>query len=159
MEVEVVRSPRRRKTVQASVVAGRLRVLIPARMSHAEEERHVEQMRRRFERRQSAREVDLEARAGVLARRYRLPRAAEIRWVGNQHQRWGSCTPADGTVRISDRVAGFPEWVLDAVIVHELAHLAVPDHSPAFRALVDRYPRSERATGYLMAMGMEGDIA
>jgi predicted metal-dependent hydrolase len=42
--------------------------------------------------------------------------------------------------------------VLDYVLVHELAHLVVPDHSPAFHEIVDRYPRAERARGFLIAM-------
>jgi predicted metal-dependent hydrolase len=67
--------------------------------------------------------------------------------------RWGSCTPATGTIRISDRLARMPGWVLDYVLVHELAHLAVPGHSPAFWRLVHRYPKAERAMGYLIAKG------
>ena len=65
--------------------------------------------------------------------------------------RWGSCTPADGTIRISARLASEPGWVLDYVIVHELAHLVVAGHNRRFWALVRRYPRSERARGWLMA--------
>ena len=42
-----------------------------------------------------------------------------------------------------------PDWVLDYVLVHELAHLVVPGHGPQFWSLVDRYPRTERARGYL----------
>ena len=63
----------------------------------------------------------------------------------------------DGTIRLSDRLAPWPPWVRDYVLVHELAHLAVPDHSPAFWRLVDRYPLSERARGFLIAKGMEED--
>jgi len=59
------------------------------------------------------------------------------------------------TIRISNRLAAEPGWVLDYVIVHELAHLLVPGHGPEFRALVDRYPRAERARGFLMARGLE----
>jgi predicted metal-dependent hydrolase len=61
-------------------------------------------------------------------------------------------------VRISSAVARFPPWVLDYVIVHELAHLRRPDHSRAFWKLVERYPRAERARGYLIAKsGMADD--
>jgi predicted metal-dependent hydrolase len=74
--------------------------------------------------------------------------------VDNQRQRWGSCTPQDGTIRISSRVQGYPGWVVDAVIVHELAHLVEANHSPAFHALADRFPRQERATGFLIAKGL-----
>jgi predicted metal-dependent hydrolase len=65
--------------------------------------------------------------------------------------RWGSCTPATRSIRISNRLAPFPSWVLDYVIVHELAHLSVPDHSRAFWTLVERFPKAERARGFLVA--------
>lgn len=155
--VEVVRSARRRKTVEARFVDGVLRVSLPATLSPAEEARWVEEMRRRHRRRARAGRVDLARRAAVLARRYRLPLPQEIRWVDDQTTRWASCTPGRGTVRVSTRLAGFPQWVLDYVVVHELAHLAVPDHSPAWHALVDRYPKAERARGFLIAKGLEPD--
>ena len=154
LEVEVVRSARRRKTVQASVVDGRIRVLLPARMTKAEERHWVEVMRQRLERQLRPPEIDLAARADALAARYDLPRPSSIRWVDNQQQRWGSCTPQDGTIRISSRLQGFPGWVVDAVVVHELAHLVEANHSPAFHALADRFPRQERATGFLIAKGL-----
>jgi predicted metal-dependent hydrolase len=155
MKVEVVRSPRRRKTVQAREVNGVLRVSIPASMTKADEERWVAEMVKRMQRRFAADSVDLVRKAEYLAARYRLPRPASIRWVDNQEWRWGSCTPADGAVRISSRLAKEPSWVLDYVIVHELAHLQVPRHGQSFWALVNRYPMTERARGFLIARGLE----
>jgi predicted metal-dependent hydrolase len=155
MKVEVVRSARRRKTVQARAVNGVLRVSIPASMTKVEEDRWVTEMVRRIERRQATDEIDLERRAGELAARYRLPTPDSIRWVTNQEWRWGSCTPSDRTIRISARLVGEPGWVLDYVIVHELAHLAIRGHTRQFWALVERYPRAERARGFLMARGFE----
>ncbi|HVW32002.1 MAG TPA: M48 family metallopeptidase, partial [Acidimicrobiia bacterium] len=129
MNVEVIRSPRRRKTVQARRVNGVVRVTIPATMTHAEEQRWVAEMLRRLERSAGAGSgVDLEERAAALAERYGLPRPTTIRWVDNQELRWGSCTPLDGSVRISSKLLREPGWVLDYVIVHELAHLVVPGH-------------------------------
>lgn len=151
-DVLVVRSARRRKTAQARMVAGRLEVRIPGRASKAEERRLVELFRRRFDGRPAGRAaLDLTGRAAALARRFDLPEPTEVRWVTNQAHRWGSCTPSSGTIRLSDRMAGFPAWVVDHVIVHELAHLAEPNHGPVFQALVSRYPLAERAEGYLIA--------
>ena len=132
-----------------------LRVAIPARMSHSEELHWVALMKSKFERKAASRTIDLTARASRLAGLYDLPVPDSIRWVDNQRTRWASCTPENRTIRISSRVAGFPSWVLDYLIVHELAHLVEPRHDSAFRALTDRYPRAERATGFLMAMGRE----
>jgi predicted metal-dependent hydrolase len=153
MEVEVVRSKRRRKTIQAYEVGGVLRVAIPASCTAEEEAHWVGVMVKRFERRRSTEAVDLTARARQLATRFGLSEPVSIRWADNQNSMWGSCTIVDRTIRISSRLAGYPRWVLDYVIVHELAHLVERGHGPAFHALVDRYPRAERARGYLIAKG------
>ncbi len=156
MPVEVVRSRKRRKTVQAYVADGRIRVLVPAGMPQEEEERVVRDMVDRATRRLASTEVDLPARAALLSRRYQLPAPIAIEWSDRQLVRWGSCTPSAGKIRLSRRLAAMPGWVLDWVIVHELAHLAVSDHGPRFRALVNRYELAERAEGYLIAKS-EGD--
>ena len=158
MKIEVVRSARRRKTVQAREVGGVLRVSIPAGMTVADEERWVAEMVRRMKRRSATDGIDLGVRAQALADRYSLPRPAGIRWVDNQEWRWGSCTPSDRTIRISSRLVGEPDWVLDYVIVHELAHLSAPRHDARFWALVSRYPRAERARGFLMARGLDRSL-
>ena len=157
LDVEVVRSARRRKTVSARQIGGVLRISIPAAMTRTEEARWVDEMSRRFERRNRSSAIDLTARAATLAARYDLPVPTSIRFVDDQRSRWGSCTPATGTIRLSSRMAGFPGWVVDHVIVHELAHLVEPGHGPAFKRLVARHPLAERATGFLIAKGMEGD--
>ncbi len=155
--VEVRRSQRRRRTVSAYRDGERVVVLIPAQFSRAEEREWVDRMLERLSaREQRSRRTDsaLQARAARLAQRY-LPehaasvRPVSVRWVTNQNGRWGSCTPADGSIRISHRVQEMPEWVIDYVLLHELAHLVVPSHSLAFWDLVARYPKTERARGYL----------
>jgi predicted metal-dependent hydrolase len=152
--VEVRRSTRRRRTVSAYRDGDRTVVLIPARMSRAEERRWVSVMLERLAR-QDARlrpsDDELMARARDLARRHLDGRArpASVRWVTNQGSRWGSCTPVDGSIRLSSRLQGMPSWVVDYVLVHELAHLLVTGHGPRFWAEVEGYPRSERARGYL----------
>jgi len=152
--VEVRRSARRRRTVSAYRDGQRTVVLLPARMSRAEEERWVTTMLAQLAAREAGAQlgdVDLLARARALSERYLDGRAepASVRWVDNQRSRWGSCTPADRTIRICRALAEMPGWVLDYVLVHELAHLLVPGHGPRFWALVERFPRTERARGYL----------
>ncbi|MEX0848495.1 MAG: M48 family metallopeptidase [Ilumatobacteraceae bacterium] len=155
--IEVTRSNKRKRSVGAQLVGDTLRLAIPAWMSHAEEEHWVGEMSRRFERKQSTNRIDLVQRAASLARRHQLRRPAEIRWSDDMTTRWGSCTPSTSTIRISTRIAAFPDWVVDYVIVHELAHLGVAGHGPDFWALVQRYPRAERAIGYLIAKSGESD--
>jgi predicted metal-dependent hydrolase len=154
MKVEVVRSSRRRKTIQARLVRDVLKVYIPATLSAEEEQRWVSEMVRRMERRSSIERIDLAERAARLGRQYGLERPRTIRWVDNQESRWGSCTPADRSIRISSRLGQEPAWVVDYVIVHELAHLSVSGHGPRFWALVERYPLAERARGFLIARGL-----
>jgi predicted metal-dependent hydrolase len=155
MKVEVVRSRRRHKTVQARQIGDVVRVSVPATMSRAEEERWVNEMLRRIGRRQQLTSLDLHERTVALAGKFGFASPSSTRWVDNQLMRWGSCTPSDGTIRISSRLAKEPPWVLDYVIVHELAHLRVSGHGPAFWELVNRYPLAERARGFLMARGVE----
>ncbi len=157
LPVEVVYSRRRRKTVQATVVDGVIRVQAPAGIDAEELDRHIANLVDRLERRFRTDGVDLEDRAAALARRYRLPSPTEVRWADNQQHRWGSCTPSTGVIRISSRLAAWPPWVLDYVLVHELAHLVEANHSSAFHALVDRYPKAERARGFLIAKAFGDD--
>ena len=155
--VEVTRSRRRRKTVGAQLVGGVLRIAIPSWMSKAEEAHWVREMSGRFQRKMSTERFRLDERADSLARRHDLPRPTDIRWADDMRARWGSCTPSLGTIRISNRLAAFPDWVVDYVIVHELAHLEVDAHNDDFWRLVYRYPKAERAIGYLIAKSGDGD--
>lgn len=133
----------------------RVVVLIPDRFTRAEEDEWVERMLARLAARHArARhsDADLLDRARRLADRYlsEFELAVDsVRWVTNQRARWGSCTPEERTIRISDRLRGMPEWVLDYVVLHELVHLVVPTHGSRFWRLVGRYPKAERARGYL----------
>lgn len=154
-QVEVRRSKRRRRTVSAYREGDRIVVLIPAAMSKRDEAQWVADMVARLERKeQRTRPSDdqLLARATTLNDTYfgGLATPSSVRWVTNQQQRWGSCSPGDRSIRISERLQGMPSWVVDYVLVHELAHLLEHGHDAKFWAWVDRYPRSERARGYLL---------
>ncbi len=152
--VEVRRSRRRRRTVAAYREDDRIVVLVPARLSRDEEARWVATMLERLERSEKRRrpsDATLERRAHDLSVRYLdgLARPDTVRWVDNQNSRWGSCTPNDRSIRLSRRLQGMPSWVIDYVLVHELAHLLEVGHTPTFWEWVDRYPRAERARGFL----------
>ncbi|MEV7230386.1 MULTISPECIES: M48 family metallopeptidase [Polymorphospora] len=155
--VEVRRSQRRRRTVSAYREGERVVVLIPDQFSRAEETEWVDRMLARLaarEERLCRSDAELLVRAQRLITRYlsehaRIAVPASVRWVTNQNGRWGSCTPADRTIRISHRIQEMPEWVIDYVLLHELAHLVVPSHNARFWELVGRYPKTERARGYL----------
>jgi predicted metal-dependent hydrolase len=153
-EVEVRRSKRRRRTVSAYRDGDRIVVLVPASLTRAEEDEWVRTMVERIERAEKRRQLsddDLMARAWTLSDGYLGGLAApeSVRWVDNQTTRWGSCTPGDRTIRLSARLQGMPGWVIDYVLVHELAHLIESGHDPAFWAWVDRYPQADKARGYL----------
>ena len=166
--VEVRRSRRRRSTVAAYREDDRVVVMIPARMSRAEEQEWVATMLARLERSEKRRkpsDAALMRRAKDLNAKYLDGRATPgtVRWVDNQNSRWGSCTPADRAIRLSRRLEGMPSWVIDYVLVHELAHLLELGHTPRFWSLVDRFPKAERAKGFLEGvaaashLGITGD--
>ena len=158
-DVEVRRSKRRKRTVSAYRQDGRLVVLIPASFTAAEERVWIERMAAKVDRQsRRTRGTDelLMARARELSGMYLGGRAvpASVRWVDNMTTRWASCTSTSREIRMSERLQSMPEWVVDYVLLHELAHLVEASHNAYFWSLVDRYPKAERAKGYL-----EGVIA
>ena len=166
--VEVRRSRKRRRTVSAYRDHDKVVVLVPARFTRAEEQEWVAVMLARLERSERRRrpgDADLQRRAEELSDRYldAAARPATVRWVANQNSRWGSCTPGERSIRLSTRLQGMPAWVIDYVLVHELAHLVEAGHTPQFWAWVDRYPKAERAKGFLEGvavasrLGIEAD--
>jgi predicted metal-dependent hydrolase len=172
--VEVRRSSRRTRTVTAYRERDTIVVLIPQRMSKADEQTFVRDMVQKVlarEARASAPRGDeaLASRAHELAATYlapalgRMPEPIAVSWVTNQQQRWGSCTPSTGLIRLSHRLQPMPVWVVDYVLLHELAHLVEPTHSERFWALVSRYPSAEKAKGYLegylAGQGREAEVS
>lgn len=132
--------------------AGRVVVMIPDSFTARQEREWVATMVARLDGRRAGRtDEELTERARRLARRHLAGRAwpSAVRWASNQNSRWGSCTPAEGTIRLSTRLRPMPDWVIDYVLLHELAHLLEPDHSPRFWRLLEAYPHTERARGFL----------
>ena len=158
--VEVRRSARRRRTVTAYREADTIVVLIPQRMSKADEQTFVTDMvakvlAREGRRRAPRGDLELAARAAELSGRFLAPQLGftptptSVSWVHNQNHRWGSCTPGTGAIRLSHRMQVMPSWVVDYVLVHELAHLVEAAHSPRFWRLVNTFTETEKAQGFL----------
>jgi len=158
-EVEVRISARRQKTSEARWDGDRIVVSLPAHLDTESRQSTIDWLvdrlltRHRLESAMS--DHDLLARAVALSDRYLLGvRPVSVRWVTNQTARWGSCSWYSGDIRVSHRLRTVPDWVLDSVLVHELAHLTYPDHSPAFHRLASGYPRHAEAGVFLAGYGL-----
>jgi predicted metal-dependent hydrolase len=166
--IAIIRSAQRRRTVTLERLENRYVLRAPVSLVGDELHALAGRLLQRYSNRQRRRALNDD---GALRRRadelnWQLfggtLKLASIRYVTNQRRRYGSCTPSRGTIRISDSLVAVPDWVRDYVIVHELAHLAEANHGPKFWELVNRYPLTERARGYLMALGLEegaGDLS
>ncbi len=158
-DVEVRISARRRKTSEARWVGGRIIVSLPAHLSREAREKTIAWLVDRLVAKHPLRTVvgdaELMTRAVALSERYRIgARPSSVRWVTNQSARWGSCSFHSAEIRLSHRLRSVPEWVLDAVLVHELAHLVHPNHSPAFHQLANGYRRHREAGIFLAGYGL-----
>ncbi len=164
-EVEIRASTRRTKTGNAHWSGSRIIVQIPARMRGRVRDQFVDDL---VERLMSQRpgtlghDAALQERAVTLAELYNDGvEPASVRWVNNQRQRWASCSPATKEIRVSSRLRQCPDWVIDAVLVHELAHLQEIDHSTAFYAISDRHPRQRECAlfleGYALGLGLRDE--
>jgi len=160
-EVEIRRSARRRRTVSARREGDKVVVLMPTGLSKTAEADLVAEMIGKLERqdrraatRAERSDVELAERAARLSARWLAGAATpvSVRWVPSMRTRWASCTPHDGTIRVSELLRTVPSYVLDYVLVHELVHLYVAGgHNDRFWREVRRYPKTERAMGYLEA--------
>jgi len=167
VKVDVRRSARRTRTVSAYRDGDTVVVMIPARFTARQEQDWVAKMVARVTSaparngRTPRGDDALMRRASELSARYLAGRAcpASVRWVPPMRTRWASCTPSQGTIRMSRRLQDLPEWVQDYVLVHELAHLLEAGHGPRFWALVGAYPKTERARGYLEGVSAATNLA
>ncbi|MGO1505176.1 MAG: M48 metallopeptidase family protein [Brachybacterium sp.] len=155
--VLVRRSARRRRTVSITRREGDLVISIPATFSARREKqwvmKMVDQLVAKEARSTPARRSDtsLLEMAREVSEAYLAGRAqpSSVTWSTRQNQRWGSCTPSDGTIRLSHQLQGMPDYVVRSVMMHELVHLLVPGHGPEFKALMAKYPQAEKAQGFL----------
>jgi len=155
MNIRIIKSRRRRRTACAQLKNGFLEIRLPAWLSFAEEQKIVKKFIASFKKRsipKIASDKDLKKLADELNRRYFQGELKySVCWSKRQNSIQGSCTIKNKTIRISERLKEVPLWVLKGVIVHELAHLLIPNHSKKFWKFANRYPLMERSRGYLIA--------
>lgn len=149
--IEVRRSTRRKKTIEAYRNGEKVIVSIPARMSQREAAEVVDEMVKKILHEEGALTNDqLFERAMLLNKKY-LDGAAvpvSVEWSSRMSRIWGACTIEDRTIRISDRLRDAPAYALDYLLLHELIHIVIPGHGADFRELLERYPELARAEGY-----------
>ncbi len=164
IRVEVIRDGRLRSRIHWEWSGNQVRVRVPRRTPQREIDRHVadiiSEVKRRRARVRARADADLQALGEEINRRYFGGEIDwhSIRWVSNMRRRLGSCTnggPTDGDIRISDRIRGWPGWVIEYVVAHELAHRKHANHSQAFWAYLQRYPHTERARGFLLGVAFQ----
>lgn len=149
--IEVRRSTRRKKTIEAYRNGEKVIVSIPARMSQREANQVVDEMVKKILHDESApTNSQLFYRALLLNKKYLDGKAipVSVEWSSRMSRIWGACTIEDKTIRISDRLRDAPEYALDYLLIHELIHILIPGHGPDFRELLERYPKLDRAEGY-----------
>ena len=161
MEVKIVRSRRRLRTVSARLIKDTLLVSAPLMLSRERLEKIVTDFKVKFERKKLKAELDksdnLTERARRINEKYfdNKLKINSIEYVADQNRKFGCCNYRSANIRISHRIGLMPEWVRDYVIIHELAHLIEPNHSSAFWDIVSRYKLTERARGYLIAASLD----
>ncbi len=162
-DVRIVRSKRRRRTAGAKLKGTCLHVAVPFSISEDHLNRLVFSFKERFNRTLLRKQLNQNKPLHEVAQRLNKKyfdgalRINSIQYVTNQDRKFGCCYIEDASIRISHAIAQMPDWVRDYVVMHEMAHLVVPDHSSAFWEIVSRYKLAERARGFLIAKGMEMD--
>jgi hypothetical protein len=163
MEVRIIRSSKRVRTVSARIVNDMLFVNAPFALSQERLQKIVADFKLRFERKILKEELDRKQNLVDIAARLNAKyfenklKINSIEYVTEQNSKFGCCNYRDATIRISHRIGFMPKWVRDYVVIHEMAHLIEPNHSSAFWKIVNHYKLSERARGYLMAAGLKID--
>ncbi len=164
MEVKIIRSRRRRRTIGARMVKDTLLVSAPVALSQERLDKVIADFKIKFEKKMLKRELERKQNlveiAAKLNEKYfqNKLKINSIEYVTGQNSKFGCCDYSNARIRVSHRVGLMPAWVRDYVLIHEMAHLLESNHSRAFWEIVARYELAERARGYLMAVGLESEL-
>ncbi len=158
-EIKILRSKRRKRTISARLSKNILIVQAPESIPEGRLRKVIDEFKTKIERKKLKEELNERENLAQKAKEFNVRyfenklKIHSIEYVTNQDSKFGCCNYRTGCIRISHRVSAMPQWVRDYVIIHELAHLVVPDHSQAFWDIVNCYKLAERARGYLIAAG------
>jgi len=162
--IKILRSRKRRRTVSAYVIKDILVVRAPETIPEARLQEVIAELKAKIERKHLKEELNKHKALTLRAKEFNLRyfenklNISSIEYVTNQNSKFGCCDYRTGSIRISHRISAMPQWVIDYVIIHELAHFVVSGHSRAFWDIVNRYKLAERARGYLIAAGTLGEL-
>ncbi|MCK4729812.1 MAG: M48 family metallopeptidase [Candidatus Aenigmarchaeota archaeon] len=164
MKIKIIRSRERKKTISMREVNGVIQLYLPTGLSREEEFKYIQWAKKRVKshrRKNELKEKDADKFLEEIARKLNKKYfGGELSWekiyysTEQNSRMFGNCDINDKIIKISDRLLKMPKFVHDYVVMHELAHLKVPAHNGEFWDLVNRYLKTERARGYLMATGM-----
>jgi len=161
--IKILRSKKRKRTVSARMLKDILVVRAPENIPESRLQKAIAELKARIEKKRLKEELNKDENLAQRAKEFNFRyfenqlKINSIEYVTDQNSKFGCCNYRSGCIRISHRISAMPQWVRDYVIIHELAHLAVPDHSQAFWEIVNRYKFTERARGYLLAVGGQED--
>jgi predicted metal-dependent hydrolase len=161
MEIQVIRSPDRKKTIQAKMIGQTLHVYLPVGMKPEEERKIIEKMKDKLDKKLHKKQINQDDYLLTKFNEFNVKyfqgklKVNSLEFVTNQTRVNGSCTPNKCTIRLSHELLKMPKWVLDYVIMHEMTHLQYPNHSKGFWKKVGEYEYTERARGFLIAKGIE----
>lgn len=162
-EVEIRRSARRKRSVSAHREGDLIVITAPERMSNRVVAEYAHELVARIAKRERAPLSDGELLTRALWLRMEFvpeaPEPVSVNWSERQQRQWGSCTPLDRSIRISARLRRAPQYVIDYVLVHELAHLLHADHGAAFSSLERRFTDVVRAEAFLAGADFIGGVS
>jgi predicted metal-dependent hydrolase len=152
---------KRVKNINARLRQSTLSVSAPLNTPQTMLDQVIPDLARRLLRRVRARQINAEedalALAHKVAARPNRPAVAHVQFVTTQQARWGSYSSATRTIRLNAALRDMPRWVLEAVVAHELAHVAHHNHGPAFwKLLRSVYPDTDRADAFLAGVAWLG---
>src|SRR5690625_1088966 len=154
--IRLIASARRQKTISASVRDGMIQLSVPSTMKDSDIVTSARGLIAKIKARQRASQrfqsnPELYARALHLAKVWLGGEVQpnSVIWSDRQTTLWGSCTATTKSIRISTMLRGMPQWVIDGVLIHELAHLKYSGHGDDFQAFTRRYPRMAEADAFL----------